>query len=306
MGAILIIKLSALGDLVQADGAIRDIREHHPDDHIAVLTRSSYQTYMERCPWVDEVIPDPRAARYNLVQMKRLRSLFRQGAYDRVYDLQQVGRTRFYYRWLFPETQWVGDVSGCFCFLERPADSCAADHFANHLKLAGVNVNYTLHSDVSWMAADVTAILSEADLQSGYVVLIPGASASHGLKRWPWYDLLASRLVESGIQVVTIPGPDELELCRTIPGKMLAPEHGYYDFFVLAGIVRKAAYVVGNDTGPTHIAAYCGARGLALFSGHTPPETTGIQHSRFQIMQSDDISNISVESVWTHVSHGLL
>ncbi len=53
MADILIIKLSALGDLVQADGAIRDIRNFHPDDHLIVMTTPPYQRYMGRCPWVD-------------------------------------------------------------------------------------------------------------------------------------------------------------------------------------------------------------------------------------------------------------
>lgn len=301
MGRILIIKLSALGDLVQADGAIRDIREHHPEARITVLTRPSFRQFMERCPWVDEVLSDPRAVRYNLVQMLRLRNCFRKGGYTRVYDLQQVGRTRFYYRWLFPRTEWLGDVGGATFYLKRPDTSSAADHFANHLRIAGIKVKHTLNNDLSWMADDVSTILSVESLEPGYVVLIPGASASHGIKRWPYYGELASRLLESGRQVVTIPGPDEMALCRTIPGKMLVPEDGYYDFFALAGIVKKSGFVIGNDTGPTHIAAHVGARGLALYSGHTRPEATGIQHSQFHTMESEDLADLDIDSVWNKV-----
>ena len=37
MADILIIKLSALGDLVQADGAIRDIRNFHSNDRLHAI-----------------------------------------------------------------------------------------------------------------------------------------------------------------------------------------------------------------------------------------------------------------------------
>ncbi len=178
MASVLIIKLGALGDLVQADGAIRDIRGHHPDDRISLMTTPSYRRYGERCPWVDDLILDPRASRFHLPRMFALGRKLRSLHFDRVYDLQQVGRTRFYYRWLFRKVDWLGDAKGCSHYLRRPDGSCAADHFARHLPMAGVSVQHTLQNDVSWMADDVDDIMTAADLKPGFVVLFPGASAS--------------------------------------------------------------------------------------------------------------------------------
>lgn len=302
MASLLIIKLSALGDVVQADGAIRDIREHHPHDHITVMTTPPYRRFMEKCPWVDDVIIDPRASRFNVAALLRLRRRLRKMEVDRVYDLQQVGRTRFYFRWVFPKVEWCGDAPGCTFYLRRNvATTCAPEHFASHLGLAGVTVRHTLQTDVSWMAAPVDHILADAGLSPGYIVLFPGASAAHQIKRWPYFQELAGRLQEYGKQVVTIPGPDEIDLCRSIPGTMLAPEGGFYDFFVLAGIVQHAAYGVGNDTGPTHIAANMGCPGLALYSGHASPETTGIQYTSFAWLESENLENLSVDTVLEHV-----
>ena len=305
MAEILVIKLSALGDLVQADGAMRDIREHHGPDRITVMTTSPYRTFMEKCPWVDEVLIDPRLPRYHLLQMNRLRRQLHAKRFELVYDLQQVGRTRFYYRWLFPRTRWLGDVPGCWCCLEREKNQCAQDHFAAHLRKAGIDVKYTLHSDVSWMAEDVEDLLDHEKLEPGYVLLIPGTSASHPEKRWPYYRELAHFMTENGLTTVTVPGPEEMELCAGIPGKMLAPPGTFYDFFTLAGIAAKACFVVGNDTGPTHIAAHAGARGLALFSSHALPEATGIQHTGFSVMQSEDLQTLDAASVWREVAQNL-
>lgn len=301
MADILIIKLSALGDLVQADGAIRDIREFHAADTITLMTTPAYRRYMERCPWVDEVFIDSRTSRLHLPRMLELRKRLRQRRFDRVYDLQQVGRTRFYYRWLFPRIWWLGDAPGCDLFLERPGDVCAADHFQAHLQLAGIKTNHTRHCNVSWMADRVDDILAKNGVRPDYVLLIPGASAAHGSKRWPYFAELAARLIEHGRQPVTVPGPDELEQCRAIPGTTLVSGQRYLDYFALAGVAKQAAYVVGNDTGPTHIAAHLGCRGLALYGGHTPPQTTGIQHTGFTWLEAEDLADLSLEDVWQKV-----
>jgi ADP-heptose:LPS heptosyltransferase len=297
MADILIIKLSALGDLVQADGAIRDIRNFHPEDRLTVMTTPPYRRYMERCPWVDEVLIDPRAPRYHLPKMLSLRRQLRK-KFERVYDLQQVGRTRFYYRFLFPRTWWLGDAKGCEVFLQRPQDRCAADHFHSHLQLASIAPTHTRHCDVSWMADAVDDLLISHGVEPGFVLLIPGASAGHATKRWPRFVELAERLLEHDIQPVTVPGPADLEHCQMIPGKMLGAEDGYLDYFALAGVAQRAAFVIGNDTGPTHIAAHLGRPGLALYGGHTAPHTTGIQHTRFEWLERSDLAELKLETVW--------
>jgi ADP-heptose:LPS heptosyltransferase len=109
---------------------------------------------------------------------------------------------------------------------------------------------------------------------------------------------LAERLLEHDIKPVTVPGPADLEHCQMIPGKMLGAEDGYLDYFALAGVAQRAAFVIGNDTGPTHIAAHLGRPGLALYGGHTAPHTTGIQHTRFEWLERSDLAELKLETVW--------
>ncbi len=299
--SILIIKLSALGDVIQAEGAIHDIRLHHPDEKITVLTMPQFRRIMERCPWVDEVVCDNRPSRWNPVAMWRLRTFFHRRRFSMVYDLQQVGRTRFYYRWLHPGRQWLGNAPGCACFRRRPPGTSAPDHFHALLTAAGITASHTRNPDVSWMAAEVDQILAAEGLTGkDCALLIPGASAAHPEKRWPYYAELAEQLTTRGITPFTVPGPDERELCRTLPAKMLVPrnqESGWYDFFFLAGFLRRAAFIVGNDTGPTHIAAGVGTGGVALFGGHASPQSTGLTHSSLTILQRDPLSALSVAEV---------
>ena len=305
MERILIIKLSALGDIIQAEGAIHDIRCHHPDATITLMTSPPYQRMLARCPWVDRLFIDPRESRFRLDRMLALRRRLRQEDPTMVYDLQQVGRTNFYYRWMLRGLPWMGDARGCTYHLRRPADRCAADHFQMSLARLGIATNHCLAGNVTWMADDMDEFLQARGLSGEFIVLIPGGSAEHPEKRWPGYRQLAAHLLDQGRRVVTVPGPDEIDLCRQVGGDMLTGEGGYLDQFQLAGVLRRATLVIGNDTGPTHLAAHLQRPGLALFSRHFPATCTGIQHTRFRWLTSPDLKDLPLAEVIAEVEAGL-
>ncbi len=133
------------------------------------------------------------------------------------------------------------------------------------------------------------------------MVLLAGASARRTEKCWPYYDKLAEKLIGKGICVLTVPGPDDFDLCRTIPGIMLTGPHKYLNFFQLAGVLQKAAYVVGNDSGPSHLASHLGVPGLALFSGHVPAYRTGIERDNFIYIEAEKMDLIPVERVYGEI-----
>ena len=78
---------------------------------------------------------------------------------------------------------------------------------------------------------------------------------------------------------------------------LLESDGRYLDVFRLAGILKKAAFVVGNDTGPTHIAVHLQIPGLALFSDHIPPTFSGIQHGRFAWIERARLAELPVGEV---------
>lgn len=79
---------------------------------------------------------------------------------------------------------------------------------------------------------------------------------------------------------------------------MVTDNGSYLDYFQLAGVLQKAAFVIGNDTGPTHMGAHLMLRGLGLFGGHNTTESTGIQHSNFSWIEVEDLKNLTLEMVW--------
>ena len=50
----------------------------------------------------------------------------------------------------------------------------------------------------------------------------------------------------------------------------------------LAGLILKASYVVANDTGPAHMAAHLGKRGVVLFGPHTTAKKVSIETEKFK------------------------
>ena len=150
------------------------------------------------------------------------------------------------------------------------------------------------------MVDDVSGILDAHGVSDGFVFLIPGASARHPQKRWPHYARLTELLIEQGRQVVTAPGPDEMDLCRSLPAITLTEHGGCLSLFQIAGLATRAGFVVGNDTGPTHLAAHCGARGLALHGSHTAARLTCIDR-RLEVIEVPDLSQLDAERVFETV-----
>jgi heptosyltransferase-2 len=114
--------------------------------------------------------------------------------------------------------------------------------------------------------AEAEALVRRHGLQPGYVVICPfaGGKVDEQLKRWPHFADFARGIAREGRSVVICPGsPREEEIARA----------EYPDAKVLAGVgmsaygvlMRRAALVVSNDTGPGHLAAAAGAKVLSVF-----------------------------------------
>ena len=64
--------------------------------------------------------------------------------------------------------------------------------------------------------------------------------------------------------------------------------------------------MVGNDTGPAHIAAHLGVKGLTLFGKHTTAFKVSIDRENFKAIQVDDLKKLSAEKVFERMSNNLV
>lgn len=295
---ILVIKLGALGDFIQALGAMQAIRRHHPQAYITLMTSAPFESLGRQCGCFDAVFVDVRPRWSDVRGWMDLRRTLKAGAYDRVYDLQNNDRTAFYLHLFgFRPPEWVGAVRGAS---HRNADpSRTAGHALDgHAQtLAHVGIRDVQVDDLSWMKAD----LSRFGLPALYALLVPGCSPGHPEKRWPsaHYAALANALKAQGIAPVLIGTKDDAAAIAEI----MAQSAGCVDLggktalFDIPALARAAALAVGNDTGPIHMIGATGCPTLALFCGHSDPVRHGPKGARVQVLREAALSDLTAERV---------
>lgn len=97
-----------------------------------------------------------------------------------------------------------------------------------------------------------------------YIVLCPfsGGTFLKQSKEWPGFPLLAQRLQKENIIILICPGPGEEEVAkREYPGCIVLSniKLGTY-----AALIKQAALMISNDTGPGHIAAAVGTKIISI------------------------------------------
>lgn len=296
MRRILVIKLGALGDFVLSTSAFAAIREKEHDAHITLLTTPGMRALADPAPYFDAVSYDERKKFWNLIYGLRLKRKLQ--GYDMVYDLQTSNRSQVYYH-LAGAPDWCGIAAGCSHRQINPERNKM--HTLDRLKdqLALANVRMTKDPDVRYAAASADDILKKFLLKSkNFVVLVPGGSAHRPEKRWPHFAKLANELMTAGHQVALVGGPDEKELLGhlahitgavNLSGQTKIPQ--------LIDVLSKAKAVVGNDTGPMHIAAACGVKNIVLFGPASNPDLCAPRGKLTQIIKNSDIAAISAQQV---------
>lgn len=287
---ILVVKHGAFGDLLQAEGVLYDVRLFFRDASIVLLTQPAYQTMMQRCPHIDAVLTDQRCPLWKLSEIRKLRKQLNDGKFELVIDLQNSQRTRLYRRLLLPNTEWI----------QRPASGKPVSGLQGQidmLQLSGIEVKHSRRPDLSWLADDMEPWLAQRAIQPGFVLLLPGCSASRPEKRWPFFSQLAKELEARAEKVVTVLGPDEQDLADAFKGSLLSGLNGHQ----LAGVIQQAGFVIGNDSGPSHLAAHLGKSGMALFGPHTCAARAEIKTARFEPYSVSSLATLSVETLIDHL-----
>ena len=84
MSNILIIKHGSLGDLIQANGAMKDIKESFPSHNVLLLTTPPYVNFMSNCPYINGVLIDRRLPRWNLFYLFKLKKMLNRFSFKKV------------------------------------------------------------------------------------------------------------------------------------------------------------------------------------------------------------------------------
>lgn len=312
MSNILIIKHGSLGDIAQASGAIQDIFENHKNNKIYLLTTKSYFDLFKKNPFITDVILDKRLSRFNLIYLYSLMRSVKKLDIQKVYDLQNSSRTKFYQRILFPNSnlnKWSSSETTLpndktkEVFDENPV----LDRFDHQLKTSGLTTKYTMFPDFSWACSDINNIKDEYKLDK-YIVLFPFCSPHLAHKKWPYYneliDLIKNKYQDQ-FKIIVAPCLNEMNDAKAINAICILDDGKAIDISQLSSLIKDSSFVIANDTGPAHMAAHLNAKGLTLFGSHTTAHKVSIERENFKVMQVSDLNKLSAIEVFEKLTNFL-
>jgi heptosyltransferase-1 len=277
---ILIVKLSAIGDVIHALPVAQALKATFPQARLSwVVERAAFELVANH-PYIDEVILFEKVRCRSLTGMARylpvlLRGL-RRRCFDLALDLQGLLK------------------SGLIAYLSGAPERlvyCNARELSDRLsrRICGPNQHGHIVEQyldvVRALGGTVTAVdfgirFSDAEVQSAqailadhgwqgkpYIALIPGANWPN--KRWPtgYFAQLAELLYQQGITSLITGGPDDVALAEEINNAANVPVlnlTGQTSLKQLAWVLQKARVTVGGDTGPMHLAVAVGTPTVAL------------------------------------------
>ena len=312
MSNILIIKHGSLGDIAQACGAIQDISENHSADQIHLLTTKPYFQLFNKNPFVHNVILDRRLSRFNLIYLYMLMRTLKKLNIIKVYDLQNSSRTKFYKNILFSKANfntWSSSETTLpsNTLKEEFDKNPVLDRFDHQLKTSGIKTEHTMKPNFSWAVTNIDNIKQEFKLDK-YIVLFPFCSAHLTHKKWPHYNELIELIkIKYGqqIKVVVAPGPSEIDDAKSINAISILNQGKALDISQLASLIKESSFVIANDTGPAHISAHLGVKGLTLFGKHTTAYKVSIERENFKAIQVDDLEKLSAAKVFERLSSSI-
>ena len=304
MSNILIIKHGSLGDIAQACGAIQDISENHNNDQIYLLTTKPYFDLFKKNPHLTDVILDKRLSRFNLIYLYFLMRKIKKLNISKVYDLQNSSRSSFYKKILFPnsnfntwsssETTLPKDISK-----EEFDKKSVLERFNHQLLTSEIKTKHTMLPNFSWSCADISKIKSEYKLEK-YIVLFPFCSPHLAHKKWPYYNELIEKIINQyndQYKIVVAPGPDEINDAKDFNALCILDNGKALDISQLSSLIKDSSFVVANDTGPAHMTAHLGTKGLTLFGSHTTAYKVSIERENFKAIQVNDLAKLSTDKV---------
>jgi heptosyltransferase-2 len=271
---VLVVRFSAIGDILLTTPLLRAIRARHPGARIAVLTKEPYVPLLSHNPHVSEVLaiaPNEGI----LAIAERIRAV----RYSHVLDLHGNLRSHALRR-LAPGAWSSYDKRT----LQRALLITAKrDRYGAYLPIAeryfeaatalevapdGGPPDFFLSEEADCRAAERLVAL-ELGRERPVVAIAPGAA--HATKRWPveYWVQLVGRITQTGADVAVLGGTDDVEaaaaITRAAGGANVASLAGALGLQETGAVIRRAEVLISGDTGVMHMATGVGTPVVALF-----------------------------------------
>ncbi len=165
-----------------------------------------------------------------------------------------------------------------------------ADPILEGLGLRGVDPSWKPRLPLEIVEEGARSLRQAGVSREGAVGVAPTTALGEA-RRWPAerYGELARSILARGLEVVVVIGPGEEAFAAAVQeaaGRPLPVVGGEVDVAGLAGVLARLSVLVGNDSGPIHLAATVGTPGVAIF-GPTDPCRTGPLSNRHVVLRSE-------------------
>ena len=299
---VLIIRLSAIGDVIMASGVIPCLRDAFPDATLTWLTEEGNEDLLRHNRQLDRVLILPRRRWRRLFQqkrwltlwreMRRFRQELRRQRFDWVLDLQGLLKSALWARLTGAERRIGFDSKeGAEWLMTEVVDrNIRSDLIGKEYR----RMMQVLQTSPSRFAMDIAlapeveqradALLREEGIADAYIVLCPFTTRPQK----HWFDDRWSRLCRvlgkaTGAMPVLLGGPgdrfraEEIAATSGIPVANLCGKTRLDD---CAAVIRGARLLIGVDTGLTHLGIAMRCPTLALFGSTAPYLDTGSPSAR--------------------------
>jgi ADP-heptose:LPS heptosyltransferase len=309
MSNILIIKHGSLGDLIQANGAIKDIKEFYENRKVFLLTSAPYSIFMSECPYIDGVIIDKKLPRWNLFFLYNLKKLLSKYNFTKVFDLQNSRRTRFYRNFILKNLEWSSSLDTLESGQSKKDFDThpVLDRMELQLNKSNIPTKYIKNIDLSWAREDLSK-LTQQYTNRDYILIFPFCSKKHQNKKWPFFKNLTARIrreYKNNYSILVAPGPNELKEANQLNAKVIMNDGEPINIKMLISLISGAKFVVANDTGPAHIASHLKKNGLVLFGSHTSAKKVSIENSNFKALSVKNLADLDVDTVMREIKNKL-
>ena len=236
--------------------------------------------------------------------MRKLKKL----NFIKVYDLQNSSRTKFYKTILFPNSnleKWSSSETTLPKGVNKDEfdKMSVLDRFDHQLKTSGVNTKNTMIPNFNWSCSEINQIKEKYSLKK-YILLFPFCSPHLTSKKWPYYNELIDLIKKNfkdEYKILVAPGPLEIDDAKSINATSVLNDEKVLDISQLSTLIKDSNFIIANDTGPAHMAAHLGSKGLTLFGSHTTAYKVSIERKNFKAIQVEDLNKLSPDRVLKYI-----
>jgi len=283
--AILVLRFSSIGDIVQLTSPLKSLRDRFPETRIDVITLDDYAELLLDHPDINRIIHIPREMKYQ--ELKEIGKMLAAKGYDLIIDLHNVIRSQIIRRQfktakkvIYKKPRWKRFELIEFKNNHFPDEfsqrwlyhQCLKELLNNDYPVPKAKLVIQKNEQI-----EIKLFLEKEGLTGSYITLVPGAA-------WPqktWlvdhYKELVNLIINKlGLSIVII-GSKNDRVCTAIANnksKQILDLHGKLDIRKSLAIISLGEMTVGSDTGMVHASEALDVP-VAMVMGPTNAQTGG-------------------------------